>query len=151
MQQADQTVLSLRPGGGRGRLGGGPRFVESSSSSSASSSSSSSFAFGSFSSDLPLLRPHGGVPPSLSLKVSPVLSLSLSSDLEFFRFKDTIFFFLVSFSRFGVFIRSSIWSFNYKLDLDLGTSFGGYLNLLFLFSLLKKIFFLVHKLMGFYL
>ena len=143
MQQADQTVLSLRPGGGRGRLGGGHRFVESSSSSSASSSSSSSFAFGSVSSDLPLLRPHGGVPPSLSLKVSPALSLSRSSDLEFFGFKDTIFFFfLVSFSRFGVFIISWIWSFYYKLDLDLGTSFCGYLKLLFfVFSRKEKIFF----------
>ncbi|KAE8735444.1 Eukaryotic translation initiation factor isoform 4G-1 [Hibiscus syriacus] len=53
MQQGDQTVLSLRPGGGRGgRLFGGP--------SSSSSSSSSLFAFGSLSSDLPLFRPHGG-------------------------------------------------------------------------------------------
>ncbi|PON31716.1 26S proteasome regulatory complex, non-ATPase subcomplex, Rpn1 subunit [Parasponia andersonii] len=66
MQQADQTVLSLRPGGGRGRLGGGPRFE--SSSSSTLSSSSSAFAFGSFSSDLPLLRPHGGSPPTFSIK-----------------------------------------------------------------------------------
>ncbi|XP_062078448.1 eukaryotic translation initiation factor [Humulus lupulus] len=64
MQQADQTVLSLRPGGGRGRLGGGSRFE----SSSSTSSSSSSFAFGSLSSDLPLLRPHGGSPPSFSIK-----------------------------------------------------------------------------------
>ncbi|XP_017621068.1 eukaryotic translation initiation factor-like [Gossypium arboreum] len=56
MQQGDQTVLSLRPGGGRGnRLFGGP-----SSSSASSSSSSSSLAFGSFSSDLPLFRSHGG-------------------------------------------------------------------------------------------
>lgn len=67
MQQADQTVLSLRPGGGRGRLGGGPRFE--SSSSSTSSSSSSAFAFGTFSSDLPLLRPHGGAPSSFFIKV----------------------------------------------------------------------------------
>ncbi|CAH2069587.1 unnamed protein product [Thlaspi arvense] len=53
MQQGDQTVLSLRPGGGRGnRLFG-------------SSSSSSSLSFGSLSSsDLPLLRPHGGAPVS---------------------------------------------------------------------------------------
>ncbi|ESQ42611.1 hypothetical protein EUTSA_v10012738mg [Eutrema salsugineum] len=53
MQQGDQTVLSLRPGGGRGsRLFG-------------SSSSSSSLSFGSLSSsDLPLLRPHGGAPAS---------------------------------------------------------------------------------------
>lgn len=60
MQQGDQTVLSLRPGGGRGsRLFG-----------SSSSSSSSSLSFGSLSSsDLPLLRPHGGAPPSsFSLK-----------------------------------------------------------------------------------
>ncbi|KAL4341094.1 hypothetical protein GQ457_08G002550 [Hibiscus cannabinus] len=63
MQQGDQTVLSLRPGGGRGnRLFGGP------SSSSSSSASSSSLAFGSFSSDLPAFRPHGGAAPSFSLK-----------------------------------------------------------------------------------
>ena len=60
MQQGDQTVLSLRPGGGRGsRLLGG----------SSSSSSSSSLAFGSLSSDLPLFRPHGGAPPPFSIKV----------------------------------------------------------------------------------
>ncbi|CAN8253130.1 unnamed protein product [Cochlearia groenlandica] len=48
MQKGDQTVLSLRPGGGRGnRLFGG----------SSSSSSSSAFSFGSFSSSD--LRPHG--------------------------------------------------------------------------------------------
>ncbi|XWS70860.1 hypothetical protein CRYUN_Cryun03dG0085200 [Craigia yunnanensis] len=62
MQQGDQTVLSLRPGGGRGsRLLGGP-------SSSSSSSSSYSLAFGSLSSDLPLFRPHGGAPPPFSIK-----------------------------------------------------------------------------------
>ncbi|KAE8710376.1 Eukaryotic translation initiation factor isoform 4G-1 [Hibiscus syriacus] len=61
MQQGDQTVLSLRPGGGRGnRLFGGP--------SSSSSSSSSSLAFGSFSSDLHAFRPHGGAAPTFSLK-----------------------------------------------------------------------------------
>ncbi|KAG2668186.1 hypothetical protein I3843_15G143500 [Carya illinoinensis] len=59
MQQGDQTVLSLRPGGGRpGRLLG----------PSSSSSSNSATSFGSFSSDLPLLRPHGGASPSFSLK-----------------------------------------------------------------------------------
>ncbi|KAE8682719.1 Eukaryotic translation initiation factor isoform 4G-1 [Hibiscus syriacus] len=57
MQQGDQTVLSLRPGGGRGgRLLG------------SSSSSSSSLSFGSLSSDLPLFRPHGGGTPSFSIK-----------------------------------------------------------------------------------
>ncbi|OMO98326.1 MIF4G-like, type 3 [Corchorus capsularis] len=63
MQQGDQTVLSLRPGGGRGgsRLLGGL-------SSSSSSSSSSSLAFGSLSSDLPLFRPHGGAPPPFSIQ-----------------------------------------------------------------------------------
>ncbi|KAL5547552.1 hypothetical protein UlMin_002783 [Ulmus minor] len=61
MQQGDQTVLSLRPGGGRGRLGGGSRFESS------SSSTSSSLAFGSGSADLPFLRPHGGA-PSFSIK-----------------------------------------------------------------------------------
>lgn len=61
MQQGDQTVLSLRPGGGRGgsRLFN-PRLESSSSNNNSSSSSalssSSSIAFG----DLPLLRPHGG-------------------------------------------------------------------------------------------
>ena len=63
--QADQTVLSLRPGGGGGGGGGanrgnrflGPRFDSSSSS-----------PFGS-SSDLPVLRPHGGVPSAFSIKV----------------------------------------------------------------------------------
>ncbi|KAJ8768003.1 hypothetical protein K2173_020943 [Erythroxylum novogranatense] len=58
MQQGDQTVLSLRPGGGRGNRLFNAR-SESSSSSNNSSFSSSSFAFG----DLPLLRPHGGAPP----------------------------------------------------------------------------------------
>ncbi|KAK9274955.1 hypothetical protein L1049_022212 [Liquidambar formosana] len=51
--QADQTVLSLRPGGGGGNRGSrllGPRFE----SSSAFGSSSGSL------SDLPILRPHGG-------------------------------------------------------------------------------------------
>ncbi|KAJ0031077.1 hypothetical protein Pint_14351 [Pistacia integerrima] len=60
MQQGDQTVLSLRPGGGRGssnRLFGA-------SSSSSSSSAPPSLAFGSFSSDLPVLRPHGAAPAS---------------------------------------------------------------------------------------
>ncbi|KAB2027080.1 hypothetical protein ERO13_D05G009500v2 [Gossypium hirsutum] len=60
MQQGDQTVLSLRPGGGRGSrfLGGG----------GSSSSSSSSLSFGSLSSDLPLFLPHGGAPSSFSIK-----------------------------------------------------------------------------------
>jgi len=50
MQQGDQTVLSLRPGGGRGSRLFNPRLEQS------SSSTSSSISFG----DLPLLRPHGG-------------------------------------------------------------------------------------------
>ena len=50
MQQGDPTVLSLRPGGGRG--GGSRLFAHSSSSSSLSA-------------DLPLSRPHA----SFSLKV----------------------------------------------------------------------------------
>uniref|UniRef100_A0A5B7ABL3 MI domain-containing protein n=1 Tax=Davidia involucrata TaxID=16924 RepID=A0A5B7ABL3_DAVIN len=58
--QADQTVLSLRPGGGGGNRGGrvlGSRFESS--------------AFGSsLSSDLPVLRPHGGAPPSFSIKTA---------------------------------------------------------------------------------
>ncbi|KAG5225901.1 MIF4G domain-containing family protein [Salix suchowensis] len=52
MQQGDQTVLSLRPGGGRGSRLFNPRLEQSSSSST----TSSSFSFG----DLPLFRPHGG-------------------------------------------------------------------------------------------
>ena len=75
MQQGDQTVLSLRPGGGRPRLLG-PRFELSSSSSS---SSSSSFAFGSFSSDLPTLRPHGASSSSFSVKVCAYDGLLLDS------------------------------------------------------------------------
>ncbi|XP_068343483.1 eukaryotic translation initiation factor-like [Pyrus communis] len=67
MQQGDQPVLNLRPGGGRGRLLG-PRFDSSSAASGPSSSSSSSLAFGSFSSDVPLLRPHGGAHPNFSIK-----------------------------------------------------------------------------------
>lgn len=69
MQQGDQTVLSLRPGGGRGnRLFG-------------SSSSSSSLSFGSLSSsDLPLLRPHGGAPASyFPFKVPSFLGAKLPS------------------------------------------------------------------------
>ncbi|KAK7329911.1 hypothetical protein VNO77_24093 [Canavalia gladiata] len=59
MQQGDQTVLSLRPGGGRGSRLLGPRFDSSSSTSSASP------AFGA---DLPLLRPHGAAPSPFSIK-----------------------------------------------------------------------------------
>ncbi|XP_031378339.1 eukaryotic translation initiation factor-like isoform X2 [Punica granatum] len=70
MQQGDQqTVLSLRPGGGRGT--GGlirRRFDSPSSTTSSSSPAAASLSFGSLSSDLPLLRPHGGGPPSLSFK-----------------------------------------------------------------------------------
>ncbi|KAL6226111.1 hypothetical protein ACLB2K_000076 [Fragaria x ananassa] len=62
MQQADQSVLSLRPGGGRGRHLG-PRF-----DSSSSSTAPSSLAFGSFSSDLPTLRPHGGGGSGFSIR-----------------------------------------------------------------------------------
>ncbi|KAG6673302.1 hypothetical protein I3842_16G104400 [Carya illinoinensis] len=58
MQQADPTVLSLRPGGGRGGRLLGP----------SSSSSNSALAFGSVSSDLSILRPHGGAPSPFSLK-----------------------------------------------------------------------------------
>ncbi|XP_057967608.1 eukaryotic translation initiation factor-like [Malania oleifera] len=50
--QADQTVLSLRPGGGANR---GSKLLGSRFESSALGSSSSAL-----SSDLPLLRPHGG-------------------------------------------------------------------------------------------
>ncbi|KAF8393009.1 hypothetical protein HHK36_021250 [Tetracentron sinense] len=54
--QADQTVISLRPGGGgiRGSRLLGPRFDSSSASL--------------LSSDFQLLRPHGGAPPTSSLK-----------------------------------------------------------------------------------
>ncbi|XP_057415567.1 eukaryotic translation initiation factor [Lotus japonicus] len=52
MQQGDQTVLSLRPGGGRGTRLLAPRFDSSSASSA----------------DLPLLRPHGAALPNFSIK-----------------------------------------------------------------------------------
>ncbi|KAJ6296130.1 hypothetical protein OIU78_024045 [Salix suchowensis] len=64
MQQGDQTVLSLRPGGGRGSRLFNPRLEQSSSSST----TSSSFSFG----DLPLFRPHGG---ATSLKVFIITQL----------------------------------------------------------------------------
>lgn len=57
--QADQTVLSLRPGGNRGTRFLGPRY----DSSSAFGGSSS------LSSDLASLRPHGGAASSFSFKV----------------------------------------------------------------------------------
>ncbi|KAI9126074.1 hypothetical protein K1719_003492 [Acacia pycnantha] len=66
MQQGDQTVISLRPGGGRG--GGGGNRLFGSRHESTSSASSTFPAFGSFSSDLPVLRPHGGAPSSFSIK-----------------------------------------------------------------------------------
>ncbi|OVA11030.1 MIF4G-like [Macleaya cordata] len=63
--QADQTVLSLRPGGGgnRGSRLLAPRFESAFGSSGGSGGSSISS-----SSDLQLLRPHGGVAFSTSLK-----------------------------------------------------------------------------------
>ncbi|GAB4838119.1 Eukaryotic translation initiation factor isoform 4G-1 [Ancistrocladus abbreviatus] len=57
--QADQTVISLRPGGGGNR---GPRFLGARFDSSSTVTSSASSA------DQQLLRPHGGFPPSLVLK-----------------------------------------------------------------------------------
>ncbi|CAJ2649608.1 unnamed protein product [Trifolium pratense] len=63
MQQGDQTVLSLRPGGGRGNRLLAPRFDSSSSNSSVNPS------FGSFSSDLSLLRPHGAASSHFAFKV----------------------------------------------------------------------------------
>lgn len=60
MQQGDQTVLSLRPGGGRGNRLLAPRF---------DSSSSNSPAFGSFSSDLSHLRPNAAASSLLAFKV----------------------------------------------------------------------------------
>lgn len=69
IMQADQTVLSLRPGGGGNRGGSrgvlGPRFDSSSS-------------------DLPLLRPHGGAGAPLSLKVHSFLSLLTRSRVYVF-------------------------------------------------------------------
>ena len=55
--QAEQTLISLRPGGGanRGHRFVGPRFDSSSASSTTSENS--------------FLRPHGGVSSSFSLKV----------------------------------------------------------------------------------
>lgn len=61
---ADQTAISLRPGGGGGNRGPrflGPRFETSSSSSSSSGAASAS-------DNHQLLRPHGGVSSSFSLK-----------------------------------------------------------------------------------
>ncbi|KAF5725884.1 eukaryotic translation initiation factor isoform 4G-1 isoform X1 [Tripterygium wilfordii] len=63
MQQSDQTVLSLRPGGGRGSRLFGSRF-DNSSSSSSSAAAVVNLAFG----DLPLLSPYGGASPSFSIK-----------------------------------------------------------------------------------
>ncbi|XP_044464033.1 eukaryotic translation initiation factor-like [Mangifera indica] len=60
MHQGDHTALSLRPGGGRGSS----NRLFSASSSSSSSSAPPSLSFGSFSSDLPVLRPHGSAPVS---------------------------------------------------------------------------------------
>ncbi|GAB4853645.1 Eukaryotic translation initiation factor isoform 4G-1 [Ancistrocladus abbreviatus] len=57
--QADQTVISLRPGGGGNR---GPRFLGPRFDSSSTVTSFASSA------DQQLLRPHGGVPSSLALK-----------------------------------------------------------------------------------
>ncbi|PKI70211.1 hypothetical protein CRG98_009403, partial [Punica granatum] len=90
MQQGDQqTVLSLRPGGGRGT--GGlirRRFDSPSSTTSSSSPAAASLSFGSLSSDLPLLRPHGGGPPSLSFKaVEPrdeILKIQKEIEAELF-------------------------------------------------------------------
>ncbi|KAK7291944.1 hypothetical protein RIF29_07512 [Crotalaria pallida] len=65
MQQGDQTVISLRPGGGRGGGGGGSRFLAPRFDSS---SASSTPVFGSFSSDPSLSRSHGGAPSSFSIK-----------------------------------------------------------------------------------
>lgn len=76
MQQGDQTVLSLRPGGGRGSRLLGPRFDTSSANSAPT--------FGSFTSDLPLLRPHGGVPSAFSIKVVPLIPNLCFLDLGFF-------------------------------------------------------------------
>lgn len=82
MQQGgdNQTVLSLRPGGGRGGGGGGGGGGNSrllGNSSATSSAGTASFAFGSFSADLPLLRPHGGGTGSFALTVLKFISLCL--------------------------------------------------------------------------
>ncbi|KAJ4845824.1 Eukaryotic translation initiation factor isoform 4G-1 [Turnera subulata] len=60
MQQGDQPVLSLRPGGGRGSrlFNSSSSSLSSSAAAAAAAASSSSISFG----DLPLLRPHGGAP-----------------------------------------------------------------------------------------
>ncbi|XP_028760877.1 eukaryotic translation initiation factor [Neltuma alba] len=68
MQQGDQTVISLRPGGGRGGGGGGGSRLFGPRYESSSSTSSTVPTFGSFSSDLSLLRPHGGASSSFSIK-----------------------------------------------------------------------------------
>ena len=73
---SDQTVLSLRRGGGRGSKFLGPRFDTSSTNSTPT--------FGSFISDLPLLRPHGDAPSTFSVKVVPLIPNLCFLDLDFF-------------------------------------------------------------------
>ncbi|KAK4792331.1 hypothetical protein SAY86_022766 [Trapa natans] len=70
MQQGDQqTVLSLRPGGGRGTGGSVRRRLDPIySTSSSSSSAGASLSFGSLSADLSF-RPLGGTAPSSSLRI----------------------------------------------------------------------------------
>lgn len=78
MQQEDQTVISLRPGGG----GGGPRGTRFLAPRYDSSSSSSS--------DAQPLRPHGGFAPSSALKVS-AKTTAFFSDLGFLKKKSDLF------------------------------------------------------------
>mgnify|MGYP006869223923 FL=1 len=68
-------MLSLRRGGGRGSRFLGPRFDTSSTNSAPT--------FGSFTSDLPLFRPHGGA-PAFSIKVVPLIPNLCFLDLGFF-------------------------------------------------------------------
>nr|DAD45326.1 TPA_asm: hypothetical protein HUJ06_003556 [Nelumbo nucifera] len=70
MQQADQTVISLRPGGGgnRGSRILAPRFDSAFGNSGGGGLGGSSATSVSSSSDLHLLRPYGGAPPTSSFK-----------------------------------------------------------------------------------
>nr|DAD27478.1 TPA_asm: hypothetical protein HUJ06_028946 [Nelumbo nucifera] len=71
MQQADQTVISLRPGGGgnRGSRILAPRFDSAFGNSGAGGVGGSSVISTSSSSDLQFLRPHGGAHPTSSIKI----------------------------------------------------------------------------------
>ncbi|THF97302.1 hypothetical protein TEA_013057 [Camellia sinensis var. sinensis] len=97
--QADQTVLSLRPGGGGGNRGSrvlGPRFEPS-----------SGFGSSSLSSDLSLLRPHGGAPSSFYLTVMGWRILEINVLILSIALKTRMFIELVRFIEFLTFWLTS--------------------------------------------